>query len=313
MHQCDNPIMTRTMWTMLVAAILVPGAVLAQAPDVAALLKEGSAQLEQGHVDAAVEQFEAAVKANPQKYEAQDGLGRALDLQGRYADARPHLERALALAPEDKKNQALATLAISYAFQSRPEDAARFYQRAFDAQMQAKDPASAAGTANALGRVYLESGKTDKARQWYQTGYETSRRLSHRVTPQQRLWDMRWHHALARIAARRGKRALALQHAATVKRILDAGGNDSQRPAYPYLIGYIDFYTRHYREAIASLAKADQSDVFILGLLAQSYQKVGDQARAREYFEKVMASGAHSINMAFSRPQARAYLAKHPR
>jgi tetratricopeptide (TPR) repeat protein len=297
--------------SLLLALVVAPA--VAQTPDAAALVKDGQKLLADGNLDAAVSKFREAVAAEPERYEAHDALGQALDLQGQYTEAREHLERAIALAPEDAKNRALAAMGTSFAFESKAEDAARYYRRAFDAQMEAKDPGMAAATANALGRVYLESGNTVKAEQWYRTGYETSRRLSHRPAAQIILWDLRWQHALGRIAARKGQRATALQHAAAVQRLLDKGGNEGQRPVYPYLLGYIDFYTRHYRGAIAALEKGDQTDVFVLGLIAQSYQKLHDEAHAREYFEKVMAGTNHNINAAFARPIAREYLKRAPR
>lgn len=303
----------------LAALLALVPAPPAQAPDATALVKSGQALLAKGDVDAAVQQFRSAVAADPQRYDAHESLGRALDLQGNYADAREHLERAIALAQDqpwqagqqNPKNDALAHMAISFAFENRADDAARFYQREFDSQMQANDPTSAAATANALGRVYLEAKVLDKAEQWYRTGYETSKRLSNRSAADLTLWDMRWEHALGRIAARKGKRAQALEHAAAVERLLHKGGNDPQRPAYPYLMGYVDFYTRHYREALASLQHADQNDPFVLGLVADTYDKLRDAQHAREYYEKVMASTAHSLNVAFTRPRARAWLASH--
>ena len=56
------------------------------------------------------------------------------------------------------------------------------------------------------------------------------------------------------------------------------------------------------------LAKGDQNDPFVLGLMAQAYEKLGDRPRAGEYFRKVMASPSHNINSAFARPLARAFL-----
>src|SRR4051812_20433786 len=225
--------------TLTLLITLVAQAAPAPAPDAAALVKEGQALLTAGNVPGAIDRYRAAIAADPQRFEAHDALGRALDLEGNYAEAREHLERALALAPEDSKNQAPAALGTSFAFESRAEAAARYSRRAFDAQMSAKDAAGAAGTANALGRVYLESGNAVKAEQWYRTGYETARAIPHRPAAQLALWEMRWHHALGRIAARKGRRAAALQHAAAVRRLLDAGGIDeAQRPFYPYLVGY---------------------------------------------------------------------------
>lgn len=300
--------MARLLSLCLAVSLCLGGVARSQNADAAAMVKQGQKLLDEGNLDAAVGQFRAAVAADPQRYDAQDGLGRALDLTGNYQEARQHLERAIALAPDDSKNQALATMAVSLAFEGRAEDAARYYRRAFDAQMQAKDPAAAAATANAMARVYLEAGMLDKAEQWYRTGYETSKRLSHRPASQARLWELRWQHALGRIAARRHRRAAALHHAATVKRLVDQGGNENQRPAYPYLLGYIDYHTRHYREAIAALKRGDENDLFVLGLTAQSYRRLGDRAHAREYFERVMASTAHNLPAAFMRPVAREYL-----
>lgn len=297
----------------LVTAIAIAPAVLAgQPPDAATLVQDGQKLLDQGNLDGALEKFRAAVSADPQRYEAQDALGKALDLAGRYPEAREHLERAISLAPDGSKNQALAAMGTSFAFEARPEDAARFYRRSFDAQMEAKDLAGAAGTANALGRVYLESGNTQKAEQWYRTGYETARRIPHMPANQLALWDMRWAHAQGRIAARRGQRAQALQHAAAVKRLMPTVADENQRAAYPYLVGYIDFYTRHYKTAIESLKQGSQEDVFVLGLIAESYRKLHDAPHAREYFERVLAGTGHNINAAFSRPAARAYLKRPP-
>ena len=61
--------------------------------------------------------------------------------------------------------------------------------------------------------------------------------------------------------------------------------------------------------AIADLQKASQDDPFILLLLAQSYEKSGDAARAKEYYQKVMANNGHGPTNAFARPVARKKLA----
>jgi tetratricopeptide (TPR) repeat protein len=119
---------------------------------------------------------------------------------------------------------------------------------------------------------------------------------------------MRRHNALGRIEARRGNRESAASHAAAVKELLDTPGMENQRVFYPYLVGYIAFFAKQYQPAIDELLRGDQSDPFVLGLIAQSYQRLGDRAKAEEYFRKVMATPVHNINSAFSRPLARAFL-----
>ena len=44
-------------------------------------------------------------------------------------------------------------------------------------------------------------------------------------------------------------------------------------------------------------------------LLAQSYEKAGDAARAKEYYAKVMVNNGHGPTNAFARPVARKKLA----
>ena len=276
--------------------------------DPAATVKEAQTLIEAGDVRGAIALLEPAVAAAPQSFDARLALGRALDLDGRYAAARTHLEQALKLAPDTRRNEALTSLGISYAFESKPDEAARYYQRVFDGQVQADDRAAASTTANALGRIYLESGNLQKAEEWYRTGHETAKKISNQSADRIALTEMRWHNAMGRILARRGRRAEAVKHAEQAKALLDKGGNDNQRPFFPYLLGYIAFYAKDYRRAIQEFGAGDQEDPFVLGLIAQAYEKLGDRKQAGEYYSRVLASSDHSINAAFARPKARAFL-----
>jgi tetratricopeptide (TPR) repeat protein len=271
-------------------------------------LLEAEKMMQAGDVAGAAATLEKIVLASPNLFQPRLLLGQTLDLLGRYADARKHLEEAVKLAGDEERNTALTSLGISYAFESKPDDAARYYQRAFDAEMQADDRAAAAGLANAIGRIYLESGNLQKAEQWYTSGYEAARKISGLPASQVALWEMRWHHALGRIAARRGRPEEARKHADAVRQLLEKGGNDNQKPFYPYLLGYIAFFSKQYKQAIDELSKGDLEDPFVLGLIGQAYQRLGDRAKAEEYFRKVMAATSHSINLAFAQPVARAAL-----
>ena len=95
------------------------------------------------------------------------------------------------------------------------------------------------------------------------------------------MWDLRWAHAQARIAARKGNAAEARTQMAAVKGLLDKGTNPEQQIQYPYLAGYVDLYLKDYRGAIAELLQADQKDPFILVLLAQAHEKSHDDECAR--------------------------------
>jgi tetratricopeptide (TPR) repeat protein len=293
---------------VFVAVVLMAMPAVAQ-KTLSAELQDAEKLLSSGDVVGGAAALQKIVAASPEVFEARLLLGRALDLEGRHADARVHLEQALRLASDDEqRTDGLLALGVSYAFESKADEAARYYQRVLDADIQADERGAAAGRANGLGRIYLESGNVQKAEEWYKTGYEMAKKIPGLPAQQATLWEMRWHNAMGRIAARRGQRDAALKHAAEAKSLLDRGGNENQAVFYPYLLGYIAFFSKDYKGAADELLKGDQQDPFVLGLIAQSYQRLGDKARAEEYFKKVMAIPSHSINSAFARPLARAFL-----
>ncbi len=106
------------------------------------------------------------------------------------------------------------------------------------------DYIGAAEIANELARIYLESGDTTNAYKWYQSGYETAQHKPDLTDADKNLWLFRWENAQARIAARRGKADEAQQHIAAAKAALDKANNPDQARFFPYLTGYVAFYTR---------------------------------------------------------------------
>jgi tetratricopeptide (TPR) repeat protein len=296
------------MKLLLIAVALLIGASAAAQTSVTVQVADAEKLLNAGDVAGAAAALQKIVAAAPKSFDARLLLGRVLDLQGRHPAARTQFEEAVKLGTDEERNVALIALGISYAFESKADEAARYYQRAFDAEVQADDRGAAAGLANGVGRIYLESGNLQKAEQWYRTGFETSKKIPGLSAQQAALWEMRWHNALGRIEARRGNRVEAGKHADAAKALLDKGGNDNQRVFYPYLLGYIAFFSKDYKTAIDELMKGDQNDPFVLGMIAQAHQRLGEKDKAAEYYRKVIASPAHSINSAFSRPQARAFL-----
>jgi tetratricopeptide (TPR) repeat protein len=273
------------------------------------LVKQGEKLNSEGKQDEALALYRQALEMSPDLYEAHLESGIALDLKGNYAEARQHLTKAVEVAPAKAKQQALRTIAFSYAFEGNAGEAARFEQQVFDARMFAHDFIGAAETANELARIYLDSGDTANAYKWYQSGYETAQRKPDLTDADKNLWLFRWEHAQARIAARGGKVDEAHQHVSAAKAALDKANNPDQARFFPYLTGYVAFYTGDYRTAIADLQRADQRDPFILALVGESYEKSGDPSQALDYYRKVLTSNAHNPTNAFARPLAKRKLA----
>lgn len=261
-----------------------------------------------GRSEEAVPIFRQALEADPDSFDAHYGLARALDLAGSYDEAREHFARAIGLSPEGAREQALRMMGIAWTFVRDADEAARYFRDVFDRRIAAANFAGAADEANELGRMYLELGDIDRAEEWYRRGFETAGRLTDQPERQIDLAAMRWAHAEARIAARRGQAELARQQSTVVRTLLDKGGNDDQRVQYPYLLGYVAFHLGDYAGALAELQNADQEDSFILMLLGEASEKLGDTEGANVYYRKVLKSSSHAINAAFARPVARAKL-----
>lgn len=249
--------------------------------------------------------YKQAIEKNRSQFDAHLGIGRILDVEGQYAEARTHIQRGIDLAPDSGLNAALSTMAVAHAFEGNAAESAKYYQRVFDRQIAAGAPGAAAGTANALGRVYLETGDAVAAEKWYRTGYETAKKIEKQSAQDADLWAMRWQHAQGRIAARRRQFDAARKHVQEVAAIVARGTlDDSQRLNLPHLAGYVAFYEGRHEQAIAELSKADQEDPFVLALLAQAYEKQNDMAKARELYKRVLDRPGHSLQVAFARPLA---------
>lgn len=272
------------------------------------LVEQAQEQADSGKHAEALALFTKALASDPKLTGAHVGAGRALDFLGRHGEARKHYAQAVEAAGADARAQALSAMAVSYAFEGNAAEAAEAYQKLFDERIAAGNPGAAAGTANAIGRVYLETGDRENAAKWYRTGYETAKQIATLPAEEQNLWLLRWLNAQARIAARRGNIDEARRHASAMNDILAKGLNETERPQYQYLLGYVALEAGEYDRAIAELNKGNLGDSFVLGLIGRAYEKKGDAANAKAYYAKVLATPAHSLNTAFSRQWARNYL-----
>lgn len=270
------------------------------------LVKQARKLNSEGKQPEALDVYRQALTKAPQRFEALIGAGSTLDLMGRYDEARKYLQQAITAATAEQKAQAMKTLAISYAFQRNAKEAAKYEIPVYQEQLAAGKYYDAGETADELARIDLESGDLDGAREWYQKGHDAGVKKPD-LTPKERdLWDYRWEHAQARLAARRGDKAEAEKHVAAAQAILDKGVIDpQQKQFFPYLKGYVEFYTGDPQAAIADLQQANQRDPFILALLAQAYEKTGDKAKADEFYRKVLESNIHNPTNAFARPLAK--------
>ena len=97
----------------------------------------------------------------------------------------------------------------------------------------------------------------------------------------------------------------ALKHVAFAKKILEKDTIPEQQPFFPYLVGYVAFYAGDYLTALNQLSNANQNDPFVQCLIAQSYEKLGQQDKAKDYYRKAASATFHNPAAAYAIPFAK--------
>ena len=200
-------------------------------------------------------------------------------------------------------------MAMSYAFESNCSQAAVYEQLVFDFYGTVNNFFQQGEIADETARVCLDSGDLDAAQKWYRLGHETGLKEPDIKPDRQDLWNFRWEHAQARIAARRGDQAEAQKHMAAAKAILDKGTNPEQARFFPYLEAYVAFYAGDNKTALEHLLQSDQNDAFIQCMLGETYEKLGDHEKALEYYRKASMASSHNPPAAYAVPFAKKKLA----
>jgi len=243
--------------------------------------------------------------------------GVQLDLQGKHTEARTAFQKAIDTAPDPAaKANAQRAMAMSWAFEGNCKKTTEYEEMVIDYwKTQEKDAPDRAfyqqgEMADEAARVCIDHGDLSAAQEVYKRGRDLGMKEPGISPARKDLWDYRWEHAQARIAARRGNKAEAERHVAAARSILDNMKQkdeklyEQQSSFLPYLTGYVAYYTGDYQTALEDLQKANQRDGFILCLLGMTLEKLGDKTRAMETYRKAASINGHNPPAAFARPFA---------
>jgi tetratricopeptide (TPR) repeat protein len=289
--------------------VLGSASLLAQAPaqqQQPEFVKQGQQLMRDGKPDEALALYRQTLQTTPDSLPANIAAGSTLDLMGKGDDARKYFAKAIEVAgTPDAKASAERAMAMSYAFEGNCKKTVEYEQQVFNFHGSAKDFFQQGETADEAARVCLDSGDFDAAYKWYQIGHDTGLKEPDITPARQDLWNFRWEHAQARIAARRGNPAEAQKHVAAAKVILDKGTNPEQAPFFPSLKGYVAFYAADYKAALTEFEQANQNDVFIQCMIAQTYEKLGEKDKALEYYRKASTAISHNPAAAYAVPLAK--------
>jgi tetratricopeptide (TPR) repeat protein len=267
----------------------------------------------------------AALVAVPASMHAQRGRGGTpgpmrdaaqLDVNGKTTQARAIYQSILdTITGPAARADVQRAMAMSYAFDADCANTLKYEQMVIDywKTREQAEPQNAfyqeGEMADEGARVCIDAGDLAAAEQWYRKGYELGTQEPAPQTHPRSLWDYRLAHALGRIAARRGDKAEAERQIAAARKALDSDSAmaSQQERFFPYLVGYVALYTGDLKTAEAEFTKmlamrGNQNDPFMNCLLAMTYEKMGDRAKADALYRKAYEMArAHNPPAAYVR------------
>jgi tetratricopeptide (TPR) repeat protein len=266
-----------------------------QGPPQPEFVRQANQLAREGKLAEALKIFEEHTNVPADAFAANVGAGNVLDLMDKGDEARKHFAKAAEIAPTpQQKAQANRATAMSWAFEGNCKKTLDYEQKVLEFYKSEQNYYQQGEVADEGARVCIDNGDLNAAEEWYKMGHDLGLKEPNIKPDRVDLWNFRWEHAQARIAARRGNKAEAEKHVAAAKAILDKGTNPNQVQFFPYLVGYVALYTGDYKTALENLQKANQNDPFIQCLMAETYEKLGHKEKATELYKKAGTTTAHN-------------------
>jgi tetratricopeptide (TPR) repeat protein len=297
------------MNTRLSLALCLVAAVWAQrgGPPLPAPAQRAQQLLRSGNYAEAEAAFRAAVADSPDSAPVSNAAGIAFDLMGKSPEAQKYFQKAIDLAATPAaKSAAQRAMAMSFAFEGDCRNTARYEDlatRYFETEGAPDRFYQQGELADEAARVCIDAGDLATAQRYYAKGRDAGLKQPDIPADRVKLWNFRYEHAMARLAARRGNKAEAEKHVATAKQLVDGMEElKAQQQAFvPYLTGYVAFYLGDYQKALADLQQAQQNDAFIECMIGETYEKLGDKDKAMEYYRKAAGVQGHNPPAAYAK------------
>jgi tetratricopeptide (TPR) repeat protein len=269
----------------------------------------GQTYMAKGNAKAARAAYAHAIELDPKTPRAYAFVGNIDLLAGDYKTARDWYQKSLERKPAGTVAFGASTgIVWTYVYENR-------FDEAIDAMSKFRDEYIAAGANanfpevfiwNSIARMYLESNRPEKALEAYKAGYAAVEKSS--LTGNDKLvWLGRLHHGTGRALAKLGRTDEAWKEAEAVKTMIEQGGEEGKQylPAYHYIAGYLKYEAGDYPAAIEHMKQANLADPFHMLVLARAYEKAGDMANAKKYYQAIVDNNDIGIERALAYPEAK--------
>jgi tetratricopeptide (TPR) repeat protein len=240
-----------------------------------------------------------AVSISPDAAVVMNAAGTAFDVMGKPAEAQRYFLKAIDLAANPlAKANAQRAMAMSYGFAGDCKNTAKYEDMVAAYYESAHDAYNVGEMYDEAARICIDSGDLDTSAKYYKMGRDAGLLQPDIPADRVKLWNFRYEHALARLAARRGNKAEAEKHVAAAKELVDSMAElkAQQQAFFPQLVAYVQFYAGDYNKALETFRGANQGDAFVQCMIAEAYDKLGDKANAADWYKRAFETGARSHN-----------------
>ncbi|MCH7939347.1 MAG: tetratricopeptide repeat protein [Candidatus Marinimicrobia bacterium] len=262
-----------------------------------------------GRHEEAIEHFKKSAELNPMFTFSQRKIGLNHIYMGHYDQGRAAIRQAIDMEQTPLgKIFDLETIAFSYLYEGKPQQALAEIGKALEMAAKADLPRRLALIHSGICRIHTEMGNLAEAQQSLAACREVVQGAG--FTPA--VTDFFTNGALyqeAFIAAKRQDFEAAMAKAAELKTSIEAGNDPDAMEVHHLLLGTIFIEKGEQAPAIEHLGQADQQDTYTFYLLAKAESDAGNQDRATELYRKVAEwgevfsqSGGNSLHRAWATP-----------
>ncbi len=261
--------------------------------------------MKMGKFQASIESYRKALKVDPTFINSYIGIATNLNFLQKHEEARSELIGAMEkTSTEEQKRALLFAEAVSYQDEGKYEAALEVLDKSYRITASINDTLHMADILNAMGRIYLQAGKTDEAFSKYTQSIELIKPAA--LPPEIIKLHKRFYLLiLAHIDLAESKIREAQQKADLLNDSTVLAENRFQSWNYHQLLGSIALHEKNYDKAIGEYQRSNLQNPYNLYRIAIAYLAKKDMGKAREFAEKAAYDNTfNSMEYAFIRKKA---------